>query len=143
MKTLPLLLDAICEVYDNVQYIARNGTTYCNQAVNNVAERMGFLGFIGLNANHMVDLMDKHPEIWKVVDAMVAATKAEQGCLVIAGLKDEPRGHVAVIRPGNLVVSAKWQTQVPKCINIGISHTISLGVNYAFEKEPKYYMYII
>lgn len=119
------LLDAICEAYDAPEFKPSSGVTYCNQAVTYVAERVGYNLFKGLLANHMVDLMGSSRD-WQEIEIKESQTYANTGRFVVAGLKDNPHGHVVVVRPGREIYSEKWQTLVPKVMNVGAKNFIGV-----------------
>lgn len=150
------LIDAICSNFQN----AINGgpwhptteqvngsiyeKTFCNFFVNGVSNSLGYRGFIAYGrpmlANEMVNFMTSGGEWLLLGGGDVAAARAKEGVLVIAGAKeDSGHGHVCVIRPGNLVESGRWAKLVPKCANVGKDVYIDKGVNYAFRSEPQYF----
>lgn len=143
MKNLAVLMDAICEAYDMAwrepgDFAPRDGKTYCNMAVNYVAKKFGYARFEGKLANEMVDILNSDRQ-WIRVTPNEAAECAAAGRLVIAARKDEPHGHVSVVRPGTLETSAKWKEKAPKVMNIGKDCFISKGANYAFRERPEYF----
>src|SRR5262245_31508649 len=93
------LIDACCEVYDNPEFVPREGMTFCNRAVQYIAEKMGYMGFTGLLANQIMALM-KNSEDFEAITLDQAQAEANKGRLVIAGIIQDPHGHVVVIRPG-------------------------------------------
>jgi hypothetical protein len=143
MRNLPVLMDAICEAYDQVwidpkPFAPRNGSTFCNQAVAYVAHKFGYERFNGKLANEMVDILS-NDKSWHRVTPQEAAERAAEGRLVIAARRDAPHGHVAIVRPGTLESSPKWQTKAPKLLNIGKDCFISKGANFAFREPPDYF----
>ena len=107
-EDLPALIDALCEVYDDTRFrmkiIGGGKVTYCNQVVQYVARRMGYDGFAGRMANGMIDFMSLGGE-WVATDFEKAQIHANLGRLVVAGLKNEPHGHVVVVRPGKPILA--------------------------------------
>jgi len=115
--------------------------TFCNFGVNHVCSAMGFDGFKGMMANQMVFTM-QHSPFFSEVYPEVAKEIADNGKIVIAGLQDDPHGHVAVVYPGkDMVMSGKWKMRVPQVGNVGKENRI-MGANYAFGSAPKYYAFV-
>lgn len=119
-----------------------DGTTYCNFGVNYIAQHMGFVGFAKLMANEIVDKIS-HDWAFAPIEAEVAQRLALAGHLVIAGRKDEPHGHVAVVYPteDRMPLSGKWGHRAPWIANVGKKNGV-MGSNNAFGKEPAYYVLI-
>jgi len=143
MKNLAVLMDAICEAYDqawleNKPFAPKDGLTHCNEAVQYVAKKFGYERFAGKMANEIVDIVNNDKN-WSKVSPQEAAQCAGEGCLVIAAQKGSPHGHVCVVRPGTLEGSEKWQQKAPKVLNIGKDCFISKGANYAFRERPEYF----
>lgn len=139
MPDLYRLIDACCEAYDNPQFKPRGGMTFCNQAVRFIAERLGYQGFKSMLANQMVAFMRSSPA-WLPIQLDQAQGYANQGRLVVAGLQDQPHGHVTLVRPGVADFSGKWKTAAPKVINIGADNFIGKGLNWAFQKKPEVFL---
>ncbi len=152
MKDLFKLIDACCEAYDNEGWkpIQDNPSTpenerrtFCNFAVNYVATKMGYVGFKGLLANQIVELMETSNSTslprWTRIKASEAQELANLGFLVIAGVKETPHGHVAVVRPGNSTQSGKWKTSAPKLMNVGAKNSIAVGANFVFKEIPQFF----
>lgn len=139
MPNLYRLIDACCEVYDNPQFKPRGGMTFCNQAVRFIAEKMGYRGFRSMLANQMVAHMKSSPD-WLAIKLDQAQIYANQGHLVVAGLQDQPHGHVAVIRPGVADFSGKWESAAPKVVNVGADNFIGKGLNWAFKQKPEVFL---
>jgi hypothetical protein len=131
------LIDAINLAFSRPEFRPRDGITYCNQFVTEVCTKYGFKGLEGLLANQMIDAIEKSQD-WSIVDMSKCQELVNQGTLIIAGLKDEPHGHVVVICPGKEKTSGRWGT-VPTCANIGKDVRIGSGVNWAFSDLPKFY----
>ena len=140
---LGLLMDAIIGVYVSGIYISRNGETYCNMAVDDVAKRIGYDGLGGMYANDMYDFMMENdswftylPSGYEEYEKLMI-----RGYLVVASQKGKTHGHVVVCTPGLFVKSPKWgNIEVPKCMNIGTSYTLDKGVNWAFKDPPDYFI---
>ena len=132
-------LIAACE--DAVKRFVPDGeTTYCNAGTSFVAGQMGYPGFIALLANQIVSKMRTSPE-WAEVDAGTAQKLANDGRLSVAGIQDEPHGHVAAIYPGAAVFSGKWKKLAPMVANCGRKNGL-MGANYAFSREPQYWAWV-
>lgn len=141
MKNSEKLLDLICEAYDNPKWKPRNGTTFCNLAVQWIMEKSGYAGFKNMVANQMVDKMRDGGK-WKPIEMEDAQFFANQGNIVALGIKDSPHGHIAIARPGVQVYSSKWKTYCPKLMNIGSQNSISKSANWVFTKQPKVFIYL-
>lgn len=70
----------------------------CNQSTAAAAAAMGHPELNGMNANEQVEYMAKN---WQSVDAKTAQKLAEEGNLVVAGLKGDGHGHTAIVVPGD------------------------------------------
>jgi hypothetical protein len=133
------LIDVCCEIFDNPAYAPRDGVTYCNQAVQDIAEKLGYKGFTPtMNANAMIQHMASSPDFMEI-HMEIAQRMANSGELVIACQEDNPHGHVVVVRPGCEVFSSKWQKSVPKVVNIGAKNMIGQGLNWVFPSVPRFY----
>lgn len=149
------LIDAVCDVYDRNDFKPNpDGSTYCNQAVNAIAQTMGCKDFDGKNANEIVLFISTNPD-WSPVLFENAQDLANQGSLLVAGLSgpdlNDPHGHVVVIRPGRVCQSGKWGP-TPRCVNIGKADFIAraqsgplimmpVGLNDAFIPKPIIYVW--
>lgn len=143
MKNLAVLVDAICEAYDQVwlddkPFAPKDGVTHCNEAVQYVAKKFGYERFTGKLANEMIDIINNDKN-WVKVAPQEAAERACEGRLVLAAQKAVPHGHVCIVRPGTLETSAKWQQKAPKVLNVGKDCFISKGANFAFRDKPDYF----
>ena len=71
----------------------------CSGYVKDIAKELG-VNFSG-QANDIVDQVQKLP--WKMVKSgLDAKLQAINGMFVVAGLKDNPHGHVVIVVPGPL-----------------------------------------
>lgn len=129
------LIDAICEAYD-IYHVPKDGATFCNLAVQHICARMGFDRFRGMVANQMVDMLKRSLE-WEKIVMEEAQPLANEGRLVIAGIQDNPHGHVAVVRPGLEEFSRKWEKRVPKICQVGGTSYIGKSLAWAFAAEPE------
>lgn len=117
-------------------------TTYCNVAVHHIAAAMGYTGFRGMIANDMVDHMSKSPDFAKV-SPVAAQALANDGKLVVSGIRGDAHGHVAVCYPGELFYSKKWRQDCPIIANVGKTNGV-MSASWGFEgaKEPAYFAWI-
>ncbi len=136
-------MDAICEAYDMAwrdpkKFAPKDGVTHCNEAIQYVAAKFSYDRFVGKMANEIVDIINNDKK-WVKVTSNEAAQRAAEGFLVIAVLKDQPHGHVCIVRPGTLEMSGHWKENAPKVMNVGKDCFISRGANYAFQEKPDYF----
>jgi hypothetical protein len=126
--------------FNSEEYLKQRPITFCNQFVTQIAEGFGHMKFKGLLANEMVDLMITSDEWCSCGNGVEAKKKADLGYLVLAGLKGNEHGHVAVVLPGEAVVlSGKWGIGCPQVANIGRTNFLGQGANYAFDAKPGYW----
>jgi len=136
-KDIFTLLDSLHTPLCRPEYQPGGGLTHCNAYVNDVCVNSGWKGFDGMLANDMIDLMAKSDQ-WTEVQMEKCQFLANQGSLVVAGLKDLPHGHVNIICPGKEKTSSRWG-MVPSCANVGKDVFIGRGINWAFSDLPKFY----
>jgi len=123
--------------------------TMCNWGVNKICETMGYHGFKNpgnrikpvMLANEMHDFMLKENIKWIRDSPVKAVGHAKKNCIAIASSKGKKHGHVAVVYPGPLVYSNKWNKEVPLVANIGKLNGI-LGANWAFNNEPDFFLLV-
>lgn len=135
MRDRLLLLDAIHLPINRPEYQPGGGLTHCNAYVNEVCQTMGYNGFDGMLANDMIDLMAGDPA-WTEMVIEKCQDFANEGTLIVAGLKSDPHGHVNIICPGKPKESGRWGS-VPSCANVGKDIFIGKGINWAFSDKPK------
>lgn len=144
------LLDACLEAYD-AYHVSKDVTgdgkkeTFCNFSVDHVLARMGYEkmrdGGKPMMANQMIDFLKRKTEDWEKIGMDKAQVLANAGRVVLAGLVDEPHGHVVVVRPGLEDVSGNWGgARVPKVSHVGGTSYIGRGVNYAFKSIPDFWV---
>lgn len=142
------LVDALCENFmlaiNNGRWVPvlnsdGNWITHCNDFVSTVAQRLGYGLLIGKMANDIYDFISTSDDWQKEASPDLAQLHATEGALVIAAQKGFPHGHVCIVRPGNMVMSGKWNTNVPKVVNVGKDVFMDKGVNWAFETPPEYF----
>jgi hypothetical protein len=145
--SLPILMDAISEAYDNPELRqSADGSTHCNASVAYILSKFGITKYLPQSlawvANSMIDDMRKDPYFKIVNGSRDAQRLANKGVLIIAGLKAEPHGHVAVLRPGVPEWSATWKCFAPKGMSVGSEAAtfIAKKMSWAFRKEPQYFM---
>lgn len=145
MNDLPKLADAINETFmqglAGEKWWPKNGVTYCNEAVNYVAERMGYKKFRGLFANEIYDALQTNGD-WHDVTPEASQYHANSGALVVAAWKNpEGHGHVCIVCPGVGEMSETWGYVAPKVLNIGQTNFIGKKCSWAFSADhrPKFY----
>lgn len=122
-------------------------TTFCNLNAYRIAQALGFNIFHNYDAdrpmlaNEMIYFMDIKPEVFsKFSDHALAHNLVNKGYLIFAAQKGEIHGHIAPVYPYNyMLISGKWRCQVPYISNVGERNGV-IGVNWAFAKEPNYYI---
>lgn len=139
MKDSLSLLDAIHLPLCRPEYQPRNGETFCNKYVAEVATGCGFKGLESLLANQIIDLVSTHHQ-WSEIPMEKAQELANAGSLILAGLKAAPHGHVCVVCPGKSKTSGRWG-EVPTVANVGKEVWIGKGINWAFSTKPKLYVW--
>ena len=128
MTNTPLVLVPIVRACDaNWEANKRD----CSAFVKAVASDLGIT--LTGQANDIVDQIGRAP--WtSLSDGVAAKQRAEMGCLVVAGLKDTPNGHVVVITPGTLD-RGKYPTGYwGKLHSIGKKNTT---INYAWDEDDR------
>ena len=162
MRDLSRLMDGSYEAYNNAlpgdprkpfAPINADGflTTFCNEAVNLICRRVGYLGFDlsteqepfkAKLANDMIDIMSINPTAWRhLPNSEAAQNLANTGALVIAGQKEDHHGHVCVVVPGSIEYSGTWKTTAPKVVNIGKDVFIGKKCSFAFQQPPSYFVW--
>lgn len=137
MKDLLSLIDAIHLPLLRPEYQPHPdaGVTHCNGFVNEVCQNMGYKGFEGLLANEMIELM-RRDGAWSEIPMERAQDMANAGSLIVAGLAEEPHGHVCVICPGREKMSSRWSL-CPSVANVGKDVFIGKGLSWAFSVLPR------
>ncbi len=85
--------------------------TWCNVAVDRIAEMGGNLDYNNLTANQIIVKLEDKEYATEITDVN-AAEYANKGAVVIAGAKEAVTGHVAVVAPtqlGQLGTSEAWK----------------------------------
>ncbi len=149
MEHDPDFLRELCEkIVTDPDLKPNNGLTWCNKAVDRVAVAYaGYNGFEGMLANDMVEKM-RRSMYWQKLQPDEAGVTAMAGGLVIAGMKDEPHGHVAIVmsdppsKNGHplMTYSGNFKCEVPRIANVGSKNGI-MSANWAFRKLPDFYAY--
>lgn len=140
MKNVYKLIDCICTTYDTYntkEFDNSKGTTYCNYAAQDMAEKFGIHDFNGKLANEIIEFLGTSKD-WSEIPLDKAQDMANQGTLIFATLLNDPHGHICVVRPGVSKTSGHLGT-VPCVMNIGKDNFISKGLNWAFATMPKLY----
>jgi hypothetical protein len=103
----------------------------CSGFVKAVAATLGLT--LSGQANEIVDKIKKAP--WIVLkDGVDAKNKADLGFFVIAGLKDQPFGHVVVVVQGPLAHSKYPTAYWGKLGGIGKKNTT---INWAWDEDDR------
>jgi hypothetical protein len=119
-------------------------SAYSNDCSGFVRAVAGDLGIsLAGQANAIIDALDT-PSRWENLgtNPQLASLRAAQGCLVVAGLKATPNGHVAVVvdAPAQAYPVGYWG----KLDDIGKKNT---GLNWAWRKSDlvnvKYYSCVL
>lgn len=140
MRDLIGLFDAVCDVYDRQDLAPKpDGTTFCNFAVDAVAQAMGYKYLAGKTADEIVAFLGSSTD-WSEVPFEKAQDMANQGSLLIAGASGEElgqaHGHVCVIRPGKPVYSGHYGGSAPRCLNIGAENFLARAKRGALTNQP-------
>lgn len=127
------------------QFKPQGETTYCNMALNYIAEKMGYQGFRGLLANEIVAKLQDDPD-FAPISAEQVSKLARAGNFIVAGAFGQPHGHVSTAYPCDrpIAISAKWGgLAAPWLANIGKEtyHGI-VTANWAFKDKPRYWVWI-
>lgn len=139
MKDLLNLLDSIHFAFNHPEYTPAEGVTHCNQFVNEVCTIYGFNRLGGKLANEICEYLAEHPE-WGELRMDKCQDLANAGSLIVAGIKSDPHGHVAIICPGKEKPSGRWG-EVPSCASVGKMNTIGLGINWSFSSLPRFWVW--
>jgi hypothetical protein len=111
--------------------------TFCNMFIADVMATQGYYAFAGLMANQIIDIMELDASHWRKINPL----DFDMQSIVIAGLKDNPHGHICVLISGSFIASGKWHKYVPLCANIGANNFYGNGISFAFRTEPNYYLF--
>jgi hypothetical protein len=126
-------------VFSNPAFVAdkRTGLTFCNRAVREFIRLAVGLELPLQLANDMME--NKHfLKLGKM--AKVAQELVNNGNVVVAGLKAENHGHVAVVLPGPIKWSYKWKRETVCVMDIGKNHTMGGLASFAFPEPPDFYL---
>ena len=124
------------------QYKAKGKTTFCNQAFNAIAKKMGVKNLGGLIANQMFKKMSAPGSGWKKVNAAGAIAAAKAGKLVAAGwYNNTPRkGRPDGKAPGHIAaVIGEWSKGVPGIAQAGTTTREWMSVEKT-RKNPTYFV---
>lgn len=120
-----------------------DGTTFCNQAVQQVCHLECYKEFDGLLANEIIEKMNGSSE-WLNVRSIQASDWAQRGGIGVAALPGTPHGHVAVLYPGPMQTSGSLGRDVPIVANVGKKNAV-MKVSAAFpvkNGEPGYWIHV-
>lgn len=128
--------------------------SFCNIAVDRAAQFYGYKDFTGSDgkpflANKIIAIIEEETGDWKKVGHEEAWGHANDGALVIACVRGNPHGHIAVVAPRKKVWSQKWTNYCPQVANVGGNendpqHKNAIkGENFSFLAErPTHYVYL-
>lgn len=147
-------LEEICRgVVNDPVFIKRDITgdgipeTFCNQAVNRICiAHKGYYGFSdpkneAITANAICRKVATDPQ-WRKDSAERAQEWANKGELALAAWSNpEGNGHVAVVFPGEMVMSGAWRMKAPMIANVGKTNQI-MSANYGFSEPPEYFRFV-
>jgi len=139
-KLRAILEDAI----NAPKFYPRDGTTFCNMAVQHVCQQFDVYDFDGMTANAMVAaLTDKMLREWEACTGEEATMYALAGRLAIVGKTYAIHGHVAVVWPGSMALSGTYKKCVPMIANVGERNGImKMSEAFAAAKgEPGYWVH--
>lgn len=132
------------EVIHDPKFQPRDGTTFCNLAVQKVCNAFDIYDFDGMIANEMIDALEKNMlKGWRPCGGEKASEHALIGGLAIAGKRGGDHGHVAVVWPGSMDYSPNYGKMVPMLANVGEKNGI-ISMSWAFASkrgEPGYWKY--
>ena len=121
------------------------GMTFCNQALLYILDELEIPFPYNKKspplANIIYDIVSKSRD-WVCVDAELAFENSKDGGVSLALQRNEGgNGHCVVMYPEQeMVFSCKWQKKVGFCLNVGKTNGI-MSINFAFSKEPEYFVY--
>ncbi len=137
----PTLARAVRSI-DIQRFHARGHTTFCNQAFNAYAKKMGYGGFSGLIANQMYKKMSAPGSGFRRVSADEAMRAAKNGKLVCAAWynsRNQP-GRPDGKAPGHVAaVIGEYAPGVPGIAQAG-RKTFEWGPITATRKNPSYFV---
>ena len=125
-----------------------DGITYCNMAVQSIAQAMGCGEFSGLMADEIYQVMKTNPSgHWETATGQEATVYALSGGLAIAAMSshrlEEDHGHVAVVAPLGMQDSGSLGHDVPVLANVGktVGYMKSSEAFPVSAGEAEYFMY--
>jgi hypothetical protein len=132
-------LEQLSQLALDADFKARNGLTFCNFFVRDVALGFGCEDFQGLMANEIVGLLENSPGEWTPLGQEWATAQewANQGYLVVYGAKAKGHGHVCIGVPGELKHSSSWKCKVPSVANVGKTNFTEKPLSYAWGADKK------
>lgn len=154
MPNLIALIDAVCDTYDDVHLLPKDGVTFCNIACNQIAVKMGCKDLVAKTADDIYEFMIASSQ-WSEVAMEKAQDLANNGALIFAvasgSMLNQDHGHICVIRPGLVKTSGKW-IKAPCVMNIGAQCFIGraksgpligmpVGLNEAFVPMPRLFVW--
>jgi len=140
-KSREALLLKIC---NDPNYRARDGKTFCNQAVQEDAKASGCDIFDGMLANDMVKTAFSNEEFTVERNISRVIEHVENGGFAFAGKEYHDHGHVASIFPFASIFSSAWDKRVPMVAHVGKPPNGVKGANFSFsiaQGEPFYFLW--
>lgn len=134
-------------VFANKAYWPNAGQTFCNEATQDVLNRLGYNALNGMLADIMYKMIAGASD-WKLIAMEDAQAIANAGTILVATLPSyklgQLDGHICTLTPGQAVDSGHWGAMAPMCMNLGRVGTCfrKIGINYAFIPEPEIYALI-
>ena len=126
----------------------------CNRFVGQALEKVYNIidfknGSDYLSANQIVSYLVSHCPPWKSLGRASsqeslheAQGSANSRIPVVAVRPDQPNGHVAIVLPGKLIVSANWGLNVPNSASFFYQHPeksyVGQGLSHAFRPELRF-----
>jgi hypothetical protein len=133
------LLSICTEVVNDPEYAQKaDGSTLCNIGLKRIAADLGCV--VKGMANEIIDSISQSSD-WRKDTGERAFEHAEKGGLAIAGIKENPHGHVVAIVPLTMQFSGSWNKYVPMCAHVGKAPNGIKRVSKAFRTEPEYFLW--
>ena len=142
MEESKSVVKELCDKHINAQdLIARDGLTFCNIFVQRVFHDLNYFGLKNKTANEIFNFCSEEITKWDKINAANAIEKVIDDYFIIASIKDDPHGHVAIVYPDHSIFSGKWGEYCPIVASVGKKNGI-MGANYAFSERPSYFLYL-
>ena len=113
--------------------------TYCSHGVRYIERTGGNNDYSGMRANDIINMLS-NPQYGTQISAEEAVAYAKKGVTVIAGIQDQPSGHVAIVAPADLTKNKKWGS-MPSVFNVGkVNGVMPINESFRLNNRPKYYI---